>query len=356
MIHIVNMIPASLSGESSQDSEPNIAVNPANTNQIVGTAFTRDPLGGPNAPIYVSTDGGTTWALRTVVPGSGFAGTGDITTAFATSGNTLYAGILSGSTGAMQILRTPDATSTSIMSVLVTRANEDQPWVVAATSGGQDKVFVGNNDFNQPAGGTATVDASQDAATAPAPAGFGTIQIEKGATLGQDGPPIRTALHSSGVVYSAFERWTSPNSSGQNIDIVVTRDDSWGASAQPFTALGATGHVVASNRFIQFNAIMGQERLGGDLSIAVDPNNAGNVFIAWGDRVGGPTGTDWTLHVVHSTDHGQTWSGDLRTITNAKNPALAVTGDGHVGSPISSSAAPRGTRSLSSLPTRGRRR
>ena len=28
----------------------------------------RDPFGGPNAPIYVSSDGGTTWALRSTVP------------------------------------------------------------------------------------------------------------------------------------------------------------------------------------------------------------------------------------------------------------------------------------------------
>jgi hypothetical protein len=47
--------------------------------------------------------------------------------------------------------------------------------------------------------------------------------------------------------------------------------------------------------------------------------------------VGGPTGTDWTLHVSHSTDHGQSWSADLRTITNAKNPSLAITADSHVG-------------------------
>ena len=69
---------------------------------------------------------------------------------------------------------------------------------------------------------------------------------------------------------------------------------------------------------------MGQERLGGDLSIAVDPHNSSIVWIAWCDRVGGASGTDWTMHVRRSTDRGQTWSDDLRTITNAKNPALAV--------------------------------
>lgn len=71
MIRIVNMIPQSLSGETNQDSEPSIAVNPENTNLIVGTAaFTPAPMGGAFAPIYVSTDGGNTWALNMIAPGN----------------------------------------------------------------------------------------------------------------------------------------------------------------------------------------------------------------------------------------------------------------------------------------------
>ena len=57
---VVNMIPNALSGEANQDSEPMVAVNLANPQQIAGSAFTPDPANGPNAPIYVSTDGGTT--------------------------------------------------------------------------------------------------------------------------------------------------------------------------------------------------------------------------------------------------------------------------------------------------------
>jgi hypothetical protein len=64
MLRIVNIIPPSLSGESHQDSEPNLAVNPAKPSDMVATAFTSAPMGGANAPIYVSTDGGNTWSLR----------------------------------------------------------------------------------------------------------------------------------------------------------------------------------------------------------------------------------------------------------------------------------------------------
>jgi hypothetical protein len=335
MLHIVNMIPNSLSGEHNQDSEPNIAVNPQNTNQIAATAFTAAPMGGVNAPIYVSTDGGATWTLNTIVPGNGFAGTFDITIAFSPGGGTLYAGTINSSTVALNILRTANYSSSTTMTTLVTRSNEDQPWVVAAGSG-QDRVFVGNNDFNQPSGQTATVDLSQNAATAPAPAGFSTVGIEKGTTTGQDGPPVRMAVHTDGTVYAALQRWTGGTFPNVTTDIVVVRDDSWGASTTPFSALvDSSSHIVgqraATSRTIAWNALMGQERIGADIAIAVDPNNSSAVWLAWCDRVGGVSGTDWTVHVSRSTDKGQTWSADLRTITNVKNPALAVNSAGLVG-------------------------
>ena len=63
-VEVINMIPHSLSGEDQIDSEPNISVNPANPRHMAASAFTPDPLLSGNAPIYVSTDGGHTWALR----------------------------------------------------------------------------------------------------------------------------------------------------------------------------------------------------------------------------------------------------------------------------------------------------
>src|SRR5437016_4264646 len=100
-VHVVNMMPASLAGETNQDSEPNLAVNPEHPADMVATAFTPAPMGGSFAPIYVSTNGGNTWALRTVVQGNGQFGTDDITVGFATTGGVLYAGILNGQTQQM---------------------------------------------------------------------------------------------------------------------------------------------------------------------------------------------------------------------------------------------------------------
>jgi hypothetical protein len=340
VITIVNMTPNSLSSDASQNSEPSLAVNPEKPTDMVGTAFLRDPLGGPFAPIYVSTDGGNTWSLRSVVPGDGSFGTGDISVGFATTSGVLYTGTLNGQTGDMQIMRTSSFTSTTAMTVLVDRGSEDQPWVVAGSvvvsGSSKDRVFVGNNDAGQPAGGTATVDVSQDAATAAPPAGFVSppVQLEKRPTASTDLPPIRIALHPDGTVYAAFESWASGTFPQLSMNVVVTRDDNWGqGSFASLTDSGDNrqGQRVVTGSFVLWNDTMGQERLGADLAIAVDPTNSSKLLVAWCDRVGGAAGTDWTLHVRRSTDKGQTWSADLRTITNVKNPSLAINSNGHVG-------------------------
>src|SRR5262249_55238062 len=172
-VSVVNMIPKSLSGESRTDSEPNLAVNPSNTRQIAASAFTPDPRGGPNAPIYISTDGGQSWMLNLIVPGSagdpdGF-GTNDITLRFGSS-NVLYAAILeedvsAGPTtgGQFDILRTNDFTSAKTMTRVMSRRGVDMPYVEVISVGGKDRVYVGNNDLHAAGGRTATVDRSLDA-------------------------------------------------------------------------------------------------------------------------------------------------------------------------------------------------
>ncbi|HKE30633.1 MAG TPA: hypothetical protein VKD65_02835, partial [Candidatus Angelobacter sp.] len=123
---IVNMIPLSLSGETHQDSEPNIAVNPANPLQIVGSAFTPDPFGGTQAPVFVSNDGGNTWSLKSIVPSN--LDTGDITVGFSRSTNNLYSGILKRPGNLLlNILRTKNASAPTPMTVLSNREQVDQP-------------------------------------------------------------------------------------------------------------------------------------------------------------------------------------------------------------------------------------
>jgi len=225
LVTVVNMIPFAQSAETGQDSEPNLSVNPANTQQIAGSAFTLNPTGATaTAPIYVSTNGGTTWTLNNTVP-SGNGMTGDITLRFATSGGSLYTGTLRGGAGlTLNLLRTNSFTSTTQMTLLGQRNPVDQPFVQAATFSSADRVYVGNNDFTAAGGRTATIDRTLSGrVTTPV---FNILRLETRATCSQDLPPIRPAIHSDGTVYTVFYRMRQPTCiSPFTTDVVVVRDD-----------------------------------------------------------------------------------------------------------------------------------
>src|SRR6516162_367290 len=140
---VVNMVPRSLSRETNQDSEPTLAVNPANPLEMAGTAFTPDPMGGALAPIYVSTDGGNTWSLNAIVPSTAGSslGTGDISVAFATAG-VLYGGILRDPTGNFESLRATAFASPTPMTILGSRPDNDQPFTHAITNAGKDRLYI----------------------------------------------------------------------------------------------------------------------------------------------------------------------------------------------------------------------
>ncbi|HEY2954120.1 MAG TPA: hypothetical protein VGK89_02585 [Candidatus Eisenbacteria bacterium] len=344
-ILVVNMIPRSLSRESNQDSEPMIAVHPANPLEIVGTAFTPDPAGGSNAPLYVSTDGGRTWRLHSIVPSraGSLSGTNDITVAFAGAGGTLYGGILRDPSVNFETLRAASPHDPATMEVLQSRAAGDQPFVHAITNAGKDRVLVGVNDFGA-GSATATVDASASAGIAKP--SFRKVRIETRPTMGQDGPQVRPVSHADGTSYAAFYGWRSEsgeftdNTLVVTTDVVVVRDDRGLAGTRPFQDLkdagdGLSGRLVARAVQVPFHqrgtAATGQQRLGGTLSIAVDPRaeKSGTVYLAWGDR---QPGSVLTLHVRRSTDRGATWSAaDLLAAPNATNAALAINGEGVVG-------------------------
>ena len=340
---VVNMIPRALSGESHQDSEPTIAVNPSNPLHIAGSAFTPDPGGGNLAPIFVSVDGGNTWTLKSIVPSSASDGsaTADITLAFGTASNKLYAGIIRlpfpPGRPRLNILRTDNFQSGATMKVLVDRTGKgiDQPYVQAATvlngpDQGKDRVYVGDNDFgNTPR--SATIDQSLNAGkTSPT---FTSVRIESRSPAGQDGPPVRPAIHPDGTVYAVFHSWLTFDSNDEGTaDIVVVRDDNGGNGPNKFKALVDSGDSKAGIRVVKkvkfnFDGFLGLQRTGGDVAIAVDPSNSSIVYVAYNDD----DGADYMLHVLRSTNRGVTWSGDLRTVRNALNPAVAINSAGKVG-------------------------
>src|ERR1019366_8423695 len=346
-VQLVDVIPLLYSNESSSDSEPNVAVNPANPMDVVITAFTTCPLliSTTDAPLYYSLDGGNTWQLNCILPGDDPEyGTNDVTIRFAGAGGVLYSGLLTANVFAqLNIVRTADFTSPAVMTTLVSRDQEDQPYTQAMASYG-DHVYIGNNntaDCNLvkfgctgTTGKSSSVDLSLDAAPAPAPAGFGTNVVEVRNTCGQDLPSVRPAIHPDGTIYAAFlsNEPSSPCFSGTNTaDIVVLRDNNWGSDGFA-DLLGAdllAGVAVATGRSMSWLGDLGNERVGSALSISVDPNNDQTVYVAWGD---GANPANFTLHVRSSNTGGATWSAsDLKTISPATNPALEINKDGIVG-------------------------
>jgi hypothetical protein len=359
MVLIVNMIPSFLSGETNQDSEPNLSVNPTNPLQIAGSAFTPDPFGGGNAPIYVSEDGGFTWSLNSIVPSlaGSTSGTGDITLRFSGTTNSmgttnyLYAGILRrppipGAGGSLRLnkLRTDNFLGSVPMTILEDRNYVDQPFIQATTviggsDVGKDRMYVGCNDFGpswpSSVAQTASINQSLDAVV-PLPT-LTSIVLEARATSGQNGPQVRPAIHASGTVYAVFYGWTSFSGTNTNAtiisDVVVVRDDDWGSGPNAYGDLtdsdGLRGKRVRTGVTVNWLVPgLAQERVGGDLSIAASPEDNGIVYVAWADQ---QAATGYTLHISKSTDFGNTWSADLRTVANAKNPALAVNTHGKVG-------------------------
>jgi hypothetical protein len=105
----------------------------------------------------------------------------------------------------------------------------------------------------------------------------------------------------------------------------------WGINDGAFRDLtdpsdGLPGRIVVSGINIPFSdkhlADFGQERLvGGDISIAVDPQNSSVVYLAYAEGTGP---ANYTVHVISSMNGGISWSENLRTVTSAKNFSLAI--------------------------------
>src|SRR6266699_865141 len=153
-VRVVDIIPATLSGETWQDAEPFLTTFASNPNILAASAFTPNP-GGPastTAPIYVSADSGNTWSLRNTLPSN--VQTADITHAGGES-PTLYATILSAPSIALKDLETNDVLSATTMPQDATGTNLDQPFVRAIHAANTDRLYVGINDFAAPNGRTA---------------------------------------------------------------------------------------------------------------------------------------------------------------------------------------------------------
>jgi hypothetical protein len=346
MLTIVNMIPNAWSDEQNQDCEPNLSVNPANSNQIIGTSFTFDNPAGTSAvspamsgnwaPLFYSNDGGETWSLQFVLPSSSGdqLPTWDVTSRYGGNSGEVYSGLITPGSFTILVNRAPDAETQQVQFATV---SGDQPFLEAAStsSGGstQDRLFVG---FNQN-GTNSTVLVFPDALATTPTFTTNTLDVRWPADM----PPTRTAIHQDGTIYCAF--YSYDNSGGASPsskrDVVVVKDLSWGTSATPFSALVDTGDGKVGQRVVTgisnpwYNSnfedpSFGNDRYGPELAIAVDPRNDQRLYVVYAT---GTTAADEQLQLHRSEDGGQTWSSSLRTVPVAKNPSVAINTLGMVG-------------------------
>lgn len=318
-IQLVNMVPRSNSGESFQDSEPSLTVNPANPSQIAATAITTDPRYGTKGPIYQSVNGGLNWSIVSVVPnvpGSTFPYV-DATVSFG-GNNTLYAAILrshgAGQPPPLSILKALNFPFLTTMTEMTgsSRPDVDQPYIQATTvtvsSSKKDLIFVGNDDYDIDLdfrGRTAAIDQFNQTAFVP-------IMIDSRGTSDRDGAPVRVAIHPNQTVYAAFLARRSVSGTGTsqffNTDLVLVCDRSTGTAVRTFKALvdsdGKPGKLAATGLHLPVTLSIGQDRVGHDLAIATDPGNSNTVYVAWADLTNGL----YTLHLRRYTT-APTWSG-----------------------------------------------
>ena len=339
-VSVVDIMPESLSGETDNDSEPNIAVNPGHPLQIAASAFTREPLRANTAPIFVSTDGGQSWSCRSIIPSPQI--TCDVTLRFGSSSDVLYVTALRNQLQGnyrhpeLIICQSAQYANTRLMDeVFNNRRDIDQPYIAAMTGSSSDHVFVGDNDYNL--NEHAAIDRSLDSPHSS----FTPFSIES-QNANWDSSEVRPAMLGDGkVVYAAFNRVISESSDGcspswdagiRTSDVVVVRDDNGGASTPPFTSLvdpqnQLPGVVAVKHRAFAWDKCLGGDRLGGDLAIAVDPLDPNKVYLVWSDWLNDRV----SLHLKYSTDGGKNWSASKRDIADAKNPGLSVNAQGTVG-------------------------
>ena len=331
VVRLVNIVPADRSDETDLNWQPSIAINPANPNEIVISAYSKAPN---NVGYSYSYDGGQNWQVNFSEPGEqldqsvGLGATGEFywAVAFEPSSNT----------PTVHVLRTNNPAAAGPLPEIDTpRPDVDQPYAHVLTHNeptppDKDRLYVGYVDHSHNMGDSAiaTVDVCLDANSA-GPI-FTQVPIEFRASLPLDGYEVRPAAHSDGTVYAAYKSWDSWDGTTVMTKIILVRDDNWGANG--FINLedpidGIPGRIIADNVRIKDPQYLGGQRLDNDLSIAVDPRNSATVYIVWGDN----TQAQYKLRVRRSVDSGSSWSGDLLTVANANLAGLAINGNGRVG-------------------------
>jgi len=329
-INVVDIVPLGQSLESGRNAEPSIAVNPLNPLQMVAGAFSSTANGNDNNTLFwASNNGGSTWSSYGNLP------TDDKTLAWRQDGVApLAAGLHCISCTANSFvtsLNTYSGNGTNFGApISPITGGLDQPWLRTGASG---KTYMTYNDLtNYPAASASIRVSSNNGATYAQPILLDTAGKPAG---GQDAPSVRSAVNGQ-TVYAAFTRWGTETDSANgdqhfaNSQVVVVKSTNGGTSFSPGVTAATTNGLFAnvSDTPLTF----GHSRSSSDVAIAVDPNNASRVIVAYQNEVGQESGVV-QLHVIESSDGGATWTNKLTTAPSVRAgfPGLSILNNGSVG-------------------------
>ena len=327
-------------------NETSIAVNPTNTNNIIGGAndyqLGLNPGGHVSETVlsraHVTFDGGKTWSMYPIFSNSTYQGTGDPALAFDASGHAYY-----GTLGFR----------------FVGPANATNPDVLVSNSGDGGKTW----DTVRVAAGSGTETSVGDLLDKEYVAAWGNgnaIVTYGDFRLGQKGSFVSAKIYDS-VTHDFGKSWSTPQVISGDLDqsfvstpvvaangrifvsflnttdLATGRDDYEVVEVSPSTGArlfgpqkvatvidGATDYPVALGRQTYQDSIFRSWAAG---NIAADPTNPAHLAVVWSDMRNSVTPapanpydavTNSDVVVSQSTDSGRTWSAPV---------AVALAGD-----------------------------
>jgi hypothetical protein len=317
------------------DSEPSIAVNPLNPQQLAVTAFSQSWWGnGMLAPVWMSTDGGESWMRKDVLPqpDPGSGAVGDQTIVYGADGR-LFVATLGTGINPPRCFVFREIAGGFVPGQIF---GDDQPMIATDNALGPflNRRYVAWAAAQPPPKHSVVTRSADDGvSTADVTAGSTIIN---GATFSNDGARVAVAPnHHAFTIYSAVASVPAVPPFRAVVFRVTRSDDggvTWNANGANGTAVhaGTVQTWLVSSWGDAKNGGKTARVLGGNSWIAINPAN-GNIWVAFCAQ---DNSTFGQIYVSRSTNDGVTWSIPQRVTDGTHHsafPEIAVAANGTVG-------------------------
>ena len=301
------------------DSEPSIAVNPTNPQQIAVVTFSEGwTFGGTRGPMWVSNDGGTTWSKNFVLtaPAAGSGGPGDQKLSYSAAG-TLYVAELG-------------------LGVAVPRCFIYRPsgpnWIPGAAYGDDQPMMESSGGTRLSPWLNFGVSPEQSTSERTPDDGVTVAQVGIGSTAFPN-RTTRIAVDPTGAVYVIYKTRQGVSGQFETATFRVVRSTDAGVT---WNTPGVAVHPGTVQTW--FTNFWGNAKNGGKIGrarssdgwIAVNPTT-GAIWVVYCNR---DASTFGQIYAATSTDGGNTWSSPVRVTDGTHNsayPEVAVAANGTVG-------------------------